>query len=94
MAHKITPKLIPEMNPKGVQPAIVEIKTKDEKVYSRRVDYASGSPQHPIDVAAKFRDCVSLSVRPLPERNIEKVIELMSKLEEVDDVCEIIRLLG
>ncbi|MBN1226470.1 MAG: MmgE/PrpD family protein [Deltaproteobacteria bacterium] len=94
MAHKIIPKLIPEMNPKGVQPAIVEIRTNDEKVYSRQVDYASGSPQHPIDIVAKFRDCVSLSVRPLPERNIEKVIELMTKLEEVDDVSEIIRLLG
>jgi 2-methylcitrate dehydratase PrpD len=94
MAHKITPKLIPEMNPKGVQPAIVEITTRDDKVYSRRVDYASGSPQHPIDVVAKFRDCVSLSVMPLPEMDVEKVIELISKLEEVDDVSEIIRLLG
>jgi 2-methylcitrate dehydratase PrpD len=94
LAHKITPKLMPEMNPKGAQPAIVEIRTKDDKVYSRRIDYASGSPQYPIDIVAKFRDCVSLSVRPLPERNIEKVIELISKLEEVDDVSEIIQLLG
>ncbi len=94
LAHKITPKLMREINPKGAQPAIVEIKTKDGKVYSKRVDYAYGSPQYPIDVVAKFRDCASLSVRSLSERNIERVIELISRLQEVDDVSEVIQLVG
>jgi 2-methylcitrate dehydratase PrpD len=93
MAKKISAKLILEINPRGVQPAEVEIKTKDNKRYSMRVNQALGSPQYPIDIVKKFRDCVSLSVRPLPEKNIEKVIEYISKLEQSDDVSEIIRLL-
>jgi len=94
LTRKITPKLMREIDPKGVQPAIVEIRTKDGRVYSRRAEFASGSPQSPIDIAAKFRDCASFSVRSLPERNIERVIELISRLQEVDDVSEVIQLLG
>jgi 2-methylcitrate dehydratase PrpD len=94
MANRISATKMRDTKTRGVQPAEVEIKTKDGKAYSMRVDHASGSPQHPIDLVAKFKDCASLSVTPISEINIEKSIEYISKLEELDDVSEIIRLLG
>lgn len=45
------------------------------------------------DLAAKFRDCASYSVKPLASSNIEKAIELITKLEEVNNIGEIIELI-
>ncbi len=36
----------------------------------------------------------SYAAKPLPEGNIEKVIEMVTKLEQVDDVGEVVHLLS
>ncbi|MBI2832127.1 MAG: MmgE/PrpD family protein [Chloroflexi bacterium] len=76
-------------------PGMVEIELTDGKVYSRRVDVAYGNPRNPItpqDLADKFRNCALSSAKPLPERNVEKIIEMVGHLEEVDDVGRVVRL--
>ncbi|MFC1592995.1 MmgE/PrpD family protein [Candidatus Omnitrophota bacterium] len=78
-------------------PAVVDIKTKDGRVYSKRVDHPFGSPGNPMsldDVAAKFKHCCEYSVKPIPKENQDKVIVMVQRLEDVTDVGEIIRLLG
>ncbi len=42
---------------------------------------------------SKFRDCVSYAARPIPEKNINHIIELVHRLEQVEDVRDIINLL-
>ena len=75
----------------------MEIKTKDGKAYSKRVDIPYGHNKKPLawkDLVRKFRDCVSHSAKPVPEENVESVIDLVAKLEDVDDVGRIIQLLA
>ena len=75
---------------------MVEIRTKAGSMYSKTVEIPYGHPQKPLTmekVVEKFEDCASYSVRPLPHENIEKVIHLIGKLEQVEDVSQIIKLL-
>jgi len=82
----------------GVLPAKVEIKLRDGHVlHSEQKGFRYGNPRNPItkgELVEKFRDCASYSVKPLPKDSVEKVIELVDKLEEVDDVSQIIRLVS
>ena len=45
------------------------------------------------DFAKKFRGCASHSAVSLPDDQLERVIEITGRLEEIADVGEIMRLL-
>jgi 2-methylcitrate dehydratase PrpD len=98
MARRVFPK--PEIELArglGFTPAIVEIITKDGMVYSKQVDYPFGSPLNPMslaDVEVKFKYCCQYSVKPIPDENQDKVIQMVNELEKVSDVSQIVRLLG
>lgn len=98
MTGKISPKLNPELNRTGLAgPAIVEIKTKDGQVYSKRVEHPFGTPENPMtfdDVVEKFKYCCGYSVKPIPQENQNKVIKMVKGIEEVTDVSQIVRLLA
>lgn len=82
----------------GVCTAKVEIILRDGRVlHSEQKGFRYGHPQRPIskdEIAEKFRDCASYSSRALPNERIEEIIQMVSKLEEVDDAAEIIRLVS
>ena len=89
--------MVRERGQGGTAPAIVEIKTKDGMVYSKRGDNLFGSPENPMsfaDVAVKFRHCCQYSVKPKPTENQDKVIQMVEGLEQVSDVSQIVRLLA
>ena len=70
------------------------MKTKDGKQYSKYVEYIKGHPKNPltmVEYIEKFRRCLPFSARPIPETNVVSAIEMIEKLEEVDDVTEIIK---
>ena len=98
MSHKVAGKLDLELTGrKWTEPAIVEIKTKEGKVYSQRADFMLGSPENPMsfdDVVKKFRYCCGYSASPIPQEDQEKVIEIVEHLEDIADVSEIACLLG
>jgi 2-methylcitrate dehydratase PrpD len=97
MAEKISYQYVPEIADKREKELpSVQIKTKTGNVYSMHEKILYGDPEKPIckeDLIKKFKDCISFSVIPIPPDNIEKVIEMVGKLEEVDDVSRIMRLL-
>ena len=96
ITQKITPMLDQTLQRRGMHPGVVEIKTKNNQVFSKRVEFAYGAPENPMTlevVADKFRDCALHAAKPLPKGNIERAIQMLSNLEEVDNVNEIIRLL-
>ena len=97
IARKVTGYADPNMNRRGVGPGRVRIVTKDGKEYTEEVAYPLGSPQRPMtfdDCANKFRECSAQSLKPLPRDTVEKIIEMVGQLEHMDDVTEIIRILG
>ena len=77
-------------------PVVIDIKTKDNKVYSQRVEVTSGSPGNPAsmeDVAEKFRKCCVFSAKPIPKEKIEEIIRVVYNLETVPDAGSLIRLI-
>jgi len=98
MAQKVIPKLTPELaHMPFAEPAIVEIKTQNGKLYSKRVDIVPGSPEDPMSfdaTAEKFRYCCNYSAKPISKENQDIVIRMINKLEEVTNVSQIAGLLG
>jgi 2-methylcitrate dehydratase PrpD len=97
LANKVTGKLDESMNRHGVGPGGVIVKMRDGTEYKEEVEYCLGSVERPMnfnDVVKKFRECAPSALKPLTAINIEKVIEMASGLEKLDDATEIIRLLG
>jgi 2-methylcitrate dehydratase PrpD len=75
-----------------VDPTRVQVTMKNGEIYSEQIEDTLGSLQKPMsfdDCAVKFRDCAKL----LEEEKTNRVIELIGKLDEVEDVGEIIGLL-
>lgn len=99
IADKVMPKVSPELGKMDltVAPSIVEIKTLGNKKYSKRIDYVKGHPNNPVtiqDCIEKLEKCVSFSAIPLRKENIRKLSELVYRIEEIDDVTKMTRLLG
>ncbi|MBI4294831.1 MAG: MmgE/PrpD family protein [Chloroflexi bacterium] len=99
MVQKVTPQIDKSLNRSGQEPGIVEIKTRDGKVFSKRVDPDAllGNPLNPLSwdfIIAKLEDCASYSVKPISKKNLAKATEMVRKLEELDDVSAVVRLLG
>ncbi|MBQ9881194.1 MAG: MmgE/PrpD family protein [Synergistes sp.] len=98
LAAKVTPLVDVEV-PGGVAafPGIVEIKTKDGKLYSRREDVAKGNCKKPLswdELADKFRGCMNYGRKPMSTQSSERIIEAVHSLENVDDVSWIIELMA
>lgn len=75
---------------------IVEVRTKDGRTLAHQVPGVPGDPNNPVSQALleeKFRDCASFAVRPVNERNVDEVIELVANLEHAPDATEVMRLL-
>lgn len=75
---------------------IVEVRTRDGRTLRAQADVFPGSAKRPVDRAFledKFRDCVSFSAKAVAASNVEKAIGLAWRLEEAEDVGELVRLL-
>jgi 2-methylcitrate dehydratase PrpD len=67
-------------------PTILEVATRDGRCFSRRVDYAHGTPQNPVTplyIRQKFRNLAGRLVSP---ETLTRIEEMVSRLESLDDV--------
>ena len=98
MAGKVKVELDPKPSGKHVvDPGEVKIITKSGEAGYKRMDDALGSPQKPLtfaECAVKFRDCASSAVKKIADKNVDQVVELISGLEKVPDIREIVSLLS
>jgi len=75
----------------GPEPTRVKVITKDGQTYSKVVENPLGSLERPMsfeDCARKFSDCA----KTLGTERIDKIIDLVGRLEQLEDIREIIRL--
>jgi 2-methylcitrate dehydratase PrpD len=91
-------KVIVDQEPiaKGLTPCAVRIRTKDGKEYYQHVEILRGDPRKPVgmeEIGQKFRKCATFSVKPLSPANIEQTIKVVSRLERIENLDEIIKLL-
>ena len=69
---------------------------KGGRKVSKKIPFAYGHPQNPIskqDLFKKFRDCARYSIKPLAGEKVEKIINTLENLEEVEDMREVFNLL-
>lgn len=100
---EVAEKTIPMVDPRieeesgsGITSAIVELKTRAGRKYSKYVVFAKGHPENPVSIDEekdKLRKCMHYAARPIPEQNIEKLLDKVCQLEKVNDVNEIVELL-
>ena len=98
LAQKVTYELEPEFADVTITSAVVvEIKMESGKAYSKRVDRCLGTPENPAGwdiIVDKFRDCCAHAIKPIAQKNVEKVVSMVESLEDVADVTEIMHLLA
>ena len=95
-AQKVGGKLVPDMDRHGVGPGGVIIKMQGGEEYREEVEHCLGSPERPMDfndVTRKFRECAASSLKPLSAATIDKVIDLVGRLDTLDDAAAVIGLL-
>lgn len=79
-------------NPMSLTQEVV-VKLSNGAEYSYKVDVPKGDPQNPMadeELSAKFIDCARMS---LPQMEIEKVLEMVSKLESLDHIAELMKII-
>lgn len=76
------------------EPAIVEVKTTDGRVFTERVDAPRGHPANPMTQGELEQKFVSLAVPVVGESRAQKIIEVVNELETLSDVRELIQLIA
>jgi len=90
LAEKVKVHINPEVE--GWTPVEIEITLKDGRTYSAREDALKGSPENPMDkdeVANKFQECTKIGTKPLSNEKIQGIIDLVDKLEKVQNMDEL-----
>ena len=76
----------------------VEISLRGGKsVQFRHNGFRYGHPRNPIpraDQVEKFRDCMTYSVKPMPAATVDGLIDAVDRLEQLDDVAQIVRMIA
>jgi 2-methylcitrate dehydratase PrpD len=95
--HELTSKISAEIDPAltggSIEPTRVRIKTKGGKEFFRQVDIPLGSPQRPfqqVDIKRKLKDCNSVSIKPLSDENLDKLVATIQRLEDLEDMEQVI----
>jgi len=81
----------------ALPPGRVEIIAHDGRSWIREGRGVPGNTDNPMkwdDICAKFRECASASVIPVPEETIARIQNLARSLEDQADATEIIQTLG
>jgi 2-methylcitrate dehydratase PrpD len=81
---------------RNVSPAIVQLELEDGSTDSNRVDVPLGHPDRPMSAAdfdTKARDCFRNAVRPLRDDASAQLRSLVGRLESLDDVRQLMRIL-
>lgn len=94
LARRVTPIHDPRFSSENrVGPSLVEFVLKDGRVLRKQLDAVHGGPQSPMpweELADKFRACAAYSARPPSAAAVDRVIDRIRHLEEVEDVGALI----
>jgi 2-methylcitrate dehydratase PrpD len=98
LAARVKTILTPEFDhgPMDVKPQVVEMVMRDGTVLSEKIVYPKGNPNNPVtseELVAAFRALASYAAKPLSGAKIDDAVALAQRLEEVDDVSALARLL-
>jgi 2-methylcitrate dehydratase PrpD len=98
LAARVKTILTPEFDhgPMDVKPQVVEMVMRDGQLFSKKVVYPKGNPNNPVtseELIAGFCGMARYAAKPLSGAKIDDAVALAQRLEEVDDVSTLARLL-
>jgi len=79
------------------EPGRAEIVTRGGERFEASCDVALGHPERPMSEAqrhAKFLDCAASAARPVDAKRAREIIDLVERLETLDDVAPLAKLLA
>ena len=92
LAQKIRYELDPSLGLRDATRGFLEIRTKDNKTYAKRIDQAYGHPDNPVSqksVVAKFMDCADKARTKIPEKKLKEAVKCILALEDVKDIRQV-----
>jgi len=85
-----------ELEKQGHNAAIMRVKTKHGSNYEKIVRLPRGGPESPLTREAhieRFNNCFGYARKSLPQENAERILSMVSQLEELPDIFTLIPLL-
>ena len=79
----------------GMEPARVQITMRDGAVFSEQVDLPTGTPGRPLsfaDIERKFNGLLDHAGQPISAANAQRLVESIARLEELEDVQDLMSL--
>jgi len=92
VAERVTYAIEPHLG----ESALLTVVTWGGDRYAARVDTPLGHPRRPVSyrrLAEKFRRCAAYAAHPLPPDRLQAVVDMVERLEELEDVTALIALL-
>jgi 2-methylcitrate dehydratase PrpD len=98
LAARVKLILDPELDqgPMDVKPQVVEIVTRSGTLISEKVVYPKGNPNNPVtsdELIAAFRGMAGYAAKPLAQAKIDDAVATALRLEEIEDVTALTKLL-
>ncbi|MBW2408963.1 MAG: MmgE/PrpD family protein [Deltaproteobacteria bacterium] len=96
LAQKIRYELDASLGLRDATRGFLEIKTKDNRTYVKRIDQAYGHPDNPISqkaVVAKFMECAAKARTKIPPKKLKAAVKSILALEEIEDIRQVATLL-
>lgn len=81
---------------KEMDPAKIGVTLKNGQTHIMQADTTSEDSEKTLPFSTyerKFRDCAAFSIKPLPDRQIDEIIQSIHQLEEFDDIRQFVELL-
>ena len=95
LCKKVKLQLTPEFAQEGTfRKTKLEIRTKRGS-FSKENEFQKGHPRNPMtweEHIEKMKNCTAMVARPIPERNLDKLVEMIANLEQVEDVTQMVKL--
>jgi 2-methylcitrate dehydratase PrpD len=68
---------------------------KDGAVFTEQVDFPTGAPSRPLsfaDIERKFHSLLEHAEQPISPANAQQLVETVARLEELEDVRDLLNL--
>jgi len=97
LAKKVRVISDPALDARGHTALDMQVFTTGGDAYLKKIDIAAGFPGNPLTQAEheeRFWDCMNFAARPVERQWAEKIISLVTRLEELEDIRILIPLIG
>jgi len=97
LAQKVRVISDPALDARGHTALDMQVFTTSGDAYLKKMEIAPGFPGNPLTQAEheeRFWDCVNFASQPVKRQSAEKIISLITQLEELEDIRILIPLIG